>query len=164
MAKIAYPKDDYDQMREGGFVVLDPGVYDMEIVGVEESVSDSPNTRGQTKWQVKCQVIDSGEYGGVPFSIWLYPESKARWKVAELQKAVGVDPEDLGDRVGIDTADWIGHVISVEVGKRIYDGKERNEVGTIYASESDPGAAGAARRKSELKSEAGDLDDSDIPF
>ena len=159
--KITCKTDLYE--ASGEFRVYEPGIYDMKVVGVEESRSTGFKTRGEIQWQVKCQIVAPEEDAGGTFSFWLYPESKAQFRVIALDKAIGIERVPDGDEVTIDWPDWIGRVVRVEINKEEWEGKERNKPTKFLRSDLDTGSSGAEIRRAELKQESGNAP-VDVPF
>lgn len=163
MARQAYTKDQYDgDVIGGGFTVYEPGRYDFEIRAVEEGISTSSRTAGQAEWKLRGEFLNVED--DAPFTMWLYPESKGKWRVGQLMEALELEPEETDDGVVVDTEEWLGRVVELTLTKRMHDNKERNDIadGGVRPSEHDPGYEGAMDRRKSLAK--GGLTDDDIPF
>ncbi|MDR2486500.1 MAG: DUF669 domain-containing protein [Clostridiales Family XIII bacterium] len=135
---------DADAGDGGGFLVLPPGEYAFTVANYERSRYNG-SAKTPACAMAKVQLRIEAEEGTAHVFDRLYFSTKARWRVVDFLRAVGVMPEGEGLKGSIDAAfaDAVGASGRAKIGIRTYDGNEYNEVKSYIKKK--PGEAPAAQ-------------------
>lgn len=104
--------------------MLSPGVYEAGLHAVKRERSKAGNDMTVLSWS----LIDHGQ----PWLVKDYfVDGKAQWKVEQLARALGVEPEDLGPLSG-----YIGRLVRLRVSREQTEDGERNKISAYIRRES----------------------------
>lgn len=123
------PRVTIDTSEAQSFEAVEPGPYPMTIESVEQKTSKSSGT---PMLNVKFVFEDpaTAKRAGAVFRNYMLAGAGAGF-TRDFVKAVTGEDIPVGGSFDLDTDDFIGKHVIVNIGNREYEGKVQNEVGSI---------------------------------
>jgi hypothetical protein len=103
-----------------GFVILEPGEYDFEVVEAHNKSGKKPPHNDQIELRLKSQDAIYFDY--------LVFTDKSFWKVNQFRKAIGQEIEEGEDEIDFNAEDCLGATGRVMLTVDTYEGKRKNKV------------------------------------
>ena len=113
---------------DGGFDLLEKGVYDAVVYNVE--VRDSRAGKPYINWEFKI-TGPTGEGRRQWYTTSL--QSQALWKLKQLLIRLGAKEKDLAGVVDLDLEQYIGRKCRIVIDHEQYQGEVRNRVVDVLA-------------------------------
>lgn len=110
------------------FEIYEPDIYRARVDSVEfeERQPDAYNKEPYTQFVVSTVLAMEGEGRGKPLKLFLKNSTGRGSKLNEFATAIGLDPYEAGD--SIDTDDWLGQWLRINLDDKKRDGMPGNRV------------------------------------
>lgn len=158
-----------ENMPEGQFELLDPGIYEVEVFEASETEAQS----GRNGLNVQFKITEERANNRRVFRTWWLPmenemgTEKAGYMMHFLKKFLNtVNPEiDTEGELDLDPSDIIGLPCRVQVAHEEYNGEERDVVDSVLApTEEQRGGGNPEWLPDDDIDVDGMTEDDDIPF
>lgn len=126
--RLSFSKPDETQ---GGWTPLPAGTYDCQV---DEVDGERTTSKGNPQVMVKAHVV-GGDYDAKKVTIFYVLAANSTWRFKKLLDATGTQYTEAADNaLDVETDDLLGCYFTVDITKKVYNGKEGNDFANERAS------------------------------